>query len=514
MGTLQAERTARSGGVILVVRFAVGAVLNYAFGVALAWLIVPDQFGIVASLQNILLLATGVLTAGFPWALATSLSEPAADSGEGPGSNTARQFRTALVGNVSLGAALAALLVILQLSGVHLLATSSVPVLLLVAAEHVVLSFNAVLNGALQGTRRFGGLGAMQSGEIVVKCAVALSLVLALGAGAAGVAAGFLVGSIAATAVALRALSGVLPGRGPLRNLRSTVTAVPFWIATVCFTYLLTADIVGLNVLGRGAVVTAGAVGVYQACSILARAGYFVADALVDAAFPFIAAHRESPRDSHRWLVAAVRWIPIAVVPGLLGLAIVPGPLLDLFFPSRYSHAEAVLRLLAAGTLGIIACDVAVKALFAVGRAPVAAALMPWAVAVETALLVVLVPRWGLTGAATAGCVGAWVGAVGVGVAYWRIQRPEPVPRGPAARWLLAVGASAALLAVANVAGPLTWVVVVAAIITYVVSCVRLQVIEPELVGQVRSRVPFLRNSEDRPAAERAPDRATDPVPR
>jgi hypothetical protein len=56
--------------VILVARFAAGAVLNYVFGIGLAWLLLPARFGIVSAVQNVLLLAAGLLTAGLPWARA------------------------------------------------------------------------------------------------------------------------------------------------------------------------------------------------------------------------------------------------------------------------------------------------------------------------------------------------------------------------------------------------------------------------------------------------------------
>jgi len=59
---MRAEYSAAAGGVILVARFAAGAVLNYAFGIALAWLLVPSQFGTVSAVQNVLLLAAGIVT--------------------------------------------------------------------------------------------------------------------------------------------------------------------------------------------------------------------------------------------------------------------------------------------------------------------------------------------------------------------------------------------------------------------------------------------------------------------
>ena len=76
---LPAESSATTGGVILVARFAAGAVLNYAFGLGLAWLLVPERFGVVSAVQNVLLLAAGLLNAGLPWALAIRVAKAHAD---------------------------------------------------------------------------------------------------------------------------------------------------------------------------------------------------------------------------------------------------------------------------------------------------------------------------------------------------------------------------------------------------------------------------------------------------
>ena len=84
---------------ILVALFAASAVLNYAFGVALAWVLVPSEFGIVSAVQNVLLLAAGLLWAGLPWALARRLAETHGDP-----EAAKPEFRTALIANFRLGA--------------------------------------------------------------------------------------------------------------------------------------------------------------------------------------------------------------------------------------------------------------------------------------------------------------------------------------------------------------------------------------------------------------------------
>ncbi len=107
---VRAECSAATGGVILVARFAAGATLNYAFGLGLAWLLVPARFGVVSAVQNVLLLAAGLLNAGLPWALAIRVAKTHGDH-----QAAKPEFRTALIANLGLGLVLGAAFMATQL---------------------------------------------------------------------------------------------------------------------------------------------------------------------------------------------------------------------------------------------------------------------------------------------------------------------------------------------------------------------------------------------------------------
>jgi O-antigen/teichoic acid export membrane protein len=208
---MRAEYSAAAGGVILVARFAAGAVLNYAFGIALAWLMVPSEFGTVSAVQNVLLLAAGILIAGPPWALAMRVAQAHGDP-----KATEPEFRTALVANVAFGILLGAAFLVAQLSGHQLVPTHQVRLDVIVAVEMPLMGLNSVLWAVAQGSRRFGGLGIMQSGEILIKVAVGVFLVTVLKAGPGGIALSFLVGTAGSVLVGLRTGKGLIPGPGRL----------------------------------------------------------------------------------------------------------------------------------------------------------------------------------------------------------------------------------------------------------------------------------------------------------
>lgn len=445
MSALTTERTAAAGGFILVLRFFAAALLNYAFGVVLAWVMVPAQFGTVSALQAVLLLAALVLSAGFPWALAWKTARlQNYDSAEIDGS-----FRMALVGNVALALLLAALVLVLQLGGVRLIPSHSVTLIATVAGTFPVLAFNSVLAGALQGGRRFGGLGALQTAEVFGKCVVGLTLVVVFGAGPEGVALGVLGGSLVATCVGLWSLRDRLPGWGRLGDFATVRRALPIWIGTAGFGLLSTLDLLGLTVLGVGHGVTASVLAAYQVSAILARAPFYIADALIDAVFPFMARHG-SRAVSHGWFIAAIRWIPLLILPGQLVLLFLPGPVLSLLFPSEYGKALTLLQVLDFGTLGLILTGMHLKALYALDLASVVGRRMPFAVLAEVVALTFLVPRYGDIGAAIAFCVASWTGALLLVPAYLRRQE-HPFPR-PAVvgRYLAAIAVLVPVLLLAG----------------------------------------------------------------
>jgi O-antigen/teichoic acid export membrane protein/4-amino-4-deoxy-L-arabinose transferase-like glycosyltransferase len=430
------EETAAKGGLMLVSRFAVIALLNYALGVVLAWLLTKDEYGRVSAVQAVLLLAAYTLNSGFPWILAwTEARRTSLEPGR-----AAAVFRSSLLGNSCFGLALGLGLVLLQVSGVRILPPGSTLMVVTVAASFPVFGVNAVFKGALHGRRRFSAFGLVQAAEVLVKCVVAVLLVETLHLGATAVAIAFLVGAAAATIMGAWRLRDDLPiGRGPLAGPGTYRDAVPMFVGSAGFALFATADVLGLQAIGHAFGLTAATVAVYQVAVLLGRAPYFIADALADAVFPFIAREHDSAQASHRWFATAGRWILLVVVPIELFMVVRPQPLLQLFFPARYASALPLIRLVAFGTLGMIGCGVYGKSLQALGRRDAVAKTMPAVLFVELTVLGVLVPRWGAMGAAVAFSLSAWTGAVLVAITYHRHQRIGLPGRAPAARYLIAL---------------------------------------------------------------------------
>lgn len=476
-GQLARERSAAAGGVVLIAAFGTGALLNYAFGLALAWLLVPAEFGTVGAVQNVLLLAAGLLIAGAPWALTRCIAQTR-DNPEA----AKPEFRTALLANVGFGLLLAAAFLAAQLSGVPFIPGHSVLLGVTVAVEILLVALNSILGAAAVGGRRFTGAGTLQSGEILVKCVTAVVFVKALHIGPEGVALGFVAGTLASILIGVRTTQGLLPGPGPLARPAFLKAAAAFWLASASVTFLITADLLGLLVIGRAAEPVAN----YQACAMLARAGYFLSFAVAEAVFPFIA-RSETPAEQHRWFMAAARWVPLLIIPMQAGLAFAPAPVLHLFLPHHYATVQPLLRVLAVGTVGAIVTNLLVLGLLAIGHGRQVAWRMCITASAEVIGLITLVPGHGAMGAAYSYLIAGYLGVALLAPLYLRVLHV----RLPALRWVAAYTAGfvpTAIMFILADQSPLilAWSLIVAAPCLFLVPARRMRLITDADVAALR----------------------------
>jgi O-antigen/teichoic acid export membrane protein len=481
MRDLRGHQSAAAGTAVLMVAIALAAPLNYGFGLALAWLLPADEFGVVSVLLTVLLLATSVLAAGFPWALARTVArddDPAA---------AAASFRAALLGNVGLGAVLAAGFAGVQFATGAILPGAGTGLTLLVAATIVALALGQVLIGALQGTRRFTAVSAARVAEVVVKVAVGVGVVALLGPGVVGVGWALLIGAVAAAGTGWWMFRDRLPSlRGAVAGWREFAAAAPMAVATTGFGLIGTLDVLLLGVLGEGHGVTVAAIGSYQAAAILAKAPFLVGSALSDVVFPFIARARGAA-EAHGWVVAGLRWVPLALAPLLLVLAVTPDSFIGRLFPAEYADAAGPTRVIALGAVGLIVGDMLLKALFARGLARAAAVRIPAAAVAEVTTMALLVPGHGATGAAAGFAVGAWVGVGVLGAVYLRHHPVGALPVRRVLAWTAATGVLAGLLALAAAAGPgLDLIVIAAALVAYAGLAVGLGAVPAQDLDRVR----------------------------
>jgi O-antigen/teichoic acid export membrane protein len=386
---------AAQGSLAILVSFAVIAVLNYGFAVVMSWLLPVDGYGVLGIAQAILFMASTVVSAGLPWALAHAMART-----EDP-ARRARAFRTGFAANLALGGAIGAVVAAAALSGMVRPVEAYAPTLIAVAVTTVVLSSNAILASTLQGLLRLTALAIVRASEVLVKTVIGVALVL-LGLGTTGAVVGFLVGAALATSLAAWLLRDLPlaagPGRGDRRLYRA---ARPFFIGMVGFALVSQLDI--LTVKWFSAELQADHLaGQYQVALTLSRVPFFAAMALFGAIFPYVA------RDLGRGDVAraharlALKYTLLFIVPVGLVLMAIPEAAIRLFFSAKYDQSATPLAYAAAASI-ILTMAYGVSILLqAQGRAELPAVALTVSVPAQLILATLAVPALGMTGAALA----------------------------------------------------------------------------------------------------------------
>ncbi len=396
---------------MLVGTFITIAILNYGFGVAMSWLFNPAQFGVLGVSQSLLLLAALVVGSGFAWTTAHDVAA------SGVTDRIRHRFRAAWIANVILGLSLGGGLWAAYALGWLPLGPAYSALVPLLGLTVVLLAARSVVNGAVRGLYRFGPLSVNQVGEVAIKAVAGLALVAA-GAGVAGVMAGFAAGTAAALAHSLwiTRSAQLWRGRGWL-DRQVIANTLPLFAGMLGTALIVNLDILGLKFLTPGSAGD-GLAGLYQAAVILARTPVFVAQSLALVLFSYVAGKSDEPLGgelgSVRYVQEAARaWFRL-LLPAGLTLVLAPRASLSLFFPPQYQAAAPALQLAAAGGVLLALATLLTAVLQAAGdrRQPALAAVM--ATMTQVAVLIWLVPRWRVLGAAASLLAAGFVALVGL----------------------------------------------------------------------------------------------------
>lgn len=463
---------------ILAAGFGATSVLNYAFALAMGWLLVPADFGTLAFAQSVILVCGLLLQAGVPWSLARAMN---AEAGAWPS-----RIRGALVANLGLAAATGAAIALLYAAGPLRPGLENTTILALVVLTLPLISVSATARGALQGAGRFAGFTALQIVEVAGKAAGGAALVTA-GLGSAGAVAGFAVGALVAAAAAAVVLARLGVGvRGAL--LPPPIgCALPMLGTLVGLTLLMNWDLL----LVKSAYPDGDLAGQYQASLVLANAPYFLVSASLIPVLFMRVSRLSSLRASIPPLVEALRLALLVTVPLELVLVAAPEAVLGALFPAEYLPGAPLLRILALGNILLVVVAVLATGLRAIGRARLAATVVLAVAAVEPAVLAVVVPRAGGEGAAIVFAAASALAMAAIAMAYAVAARAERAPGTPRAdrsaelRWMLRFGA-ALLICIACAAGSFAathseWLSVSVALLSYLMTLVPLR-----LVGRPR----------------------------
>ena len=316
----------------------------------------------------------------------------------------------------------------------------------LLRATAIAIPASALAVVLLAGSRGFGTvvpLVAVQNIGIPLGRLVGAVVAVAAGLSVVALAASWMVvvvlGGVAAVAIIRRlAARGAVDGHTPLEP----GAARSFWSfsAPRGVAGMIEITTVWFGVLLLSSLSTARDAGIYAAMSRYVLAGMIVVQALRIALAPRMAALLATgdARGAGEVQRAGAAWTVLGSWPLYLLLAIFPGTLLG-FFGAEFRDGATALAILAVGMLTTLASGTAHTLLLMAGRSGLNLLDRAIALGLQVGLGVLLVPHYGLVGAAVAATVGAVAGNALALVQTRRLIGTEPLGRATAVAALLAV---------------------------------------------------------------------------
>jgi stage V sporulation protein B len=165
-------------------------------------------------------------------------------------------------------------------------------------------------------------------------------------------------------------------------------------------------------------------VGYYGIGSPIARIPLMISMAVATAVLPATAAAL-STDNRHKldtYVNQAFRYVTIVVLPTSLGIAVLANPLLSLLFPG-YEQGTGALQILAVGMLFFTIYMVSASVAQGIGKPIIPMISLALAVAIEFGLSILLVPSFGINGAALATTVATFV--LMITVAWFTLKQAE-----------------------------------------------------------------------------------------
>jgi O-antigen/teichoic acid export membrane protein len=472
------RRIALPTRLIMFMSFAGTSLVNYIFGLAAGWLLMPGDFGLLAFAQTILLICGLILNSGFSWSLALALT----------GVDRTRQaalVRGASIANLLLACATSGLIFLLFGLGPLRLGLESWSITGVIGLSLPFISLIATARGALQGMGQLKLLALLLISETVAKTLSGVCLIL-LGLGATGAIAGFLIGAAVASTLGIvllmRLLHAGLVGAVARPNLKSSGE---MFGALLGMALLLNLDIVALK-LFSGA--DRSTVGYYQAAIILANTPYYLANAMIPVLFAKVARLQDIER-TEGVISEAIQIILVLLLPVEAALILAPEFFLSLLFPQEYMAGAAVLRLLALGNSALMLVVIVSVSFQATENARISARILLATVTVELIALYAFVPQWHGIGAASIFAVATTSALIVLGVRYLRRLKTPNAHRifGWLAKYLLAGAVGSAVLVVIQLMSFGILLALVLSAFAYVLSALALGLLHlPDLKMELR----------------------------
>lgn len=393
--------------VLMLAAFAVATVLNLAFSVSMGWMLSLSDYGVLGLFTAVAFILSMFMSSGFPPTIAKLLSERQYIANI---RKSRERLLLAIVGNLVLGAVLS----VGAYAGYYVYYRGDAyyhELIYVLVILVMVAAVGWVLRGALQGLFRFRELSGVQMLDPALKLSIALTLVW-LGLGVRGAIYAMLLASVMSTAVCLFLLRDmVFPlalklnvSRFSLSWLRRVVStdlfvySPPIFVGLFGLTLLVNIDIVSLKLLGGASMNRE--IGLYQADIVIGKLPFFLASVVLNVVFPYISHHTVDAPVMGHYARRTMKYLFVFLVPLGLIIALLPAHVLTLVFPPDFIEGADALRVYAVASMLLVVGTGFMRILQAAGRPTLPALAMLVALTADVLLLLALVPRFSIVGAA------------------------------------------------------------------------------------------------------------------
>jgi stage V sporulation protein B len=280
-----------------------------------------------------------------------------------------------------------------------------------------LLTLYSVLIGHLSGKRLFGKRALIMNVQSLGKVAGVYALAL-MGFGLQGAVSGYVISYALALLAAFYFSREPRPGPGDFPAVKLILFALPLVGFSIFMSVLLNMDMFFVKALIR----EGQAAGFYAAALALTRPPFFVSYAFAVTLLPLISqlTSLNRLREASRYISKSLRYLLILLAPlafFTIGLA---GPVIQLVYSPRYLPAARPLGILICGVTFLTFFSVLTAVINGSGRPRTSMALVCAILPLDFLLNLLLIPRFGLSGAAAATTATSLAGVIGAAVVVQR----------------------------------------------------------------------------------------------
>jgi len=407
-----------------VVFMATGYIVHFGLGRLLG----PALYGVFGVVLSLVMASNALLISGIPSAVSKFVSE---DNG-----HAGAVLRKAL--RLEVGLALLVFALYFGLAGVIAGALGDLTLVPYIQVSAFIIPAYALYSlycGALNGLQFLGKQAGVSIAYSIVKVVSILALVL-LGFGIYGAIFGYFFGPFVGLILArhylggkerrdgasfegARSMRGAEGPGAPFDSRKIVDFAVPVILFSVAANLLMSIDLFSIKaILGDDTLA-----GYYNAATTLGRVPYLLLTVLGGALFPAIsAAVAKKELEKARGLLGeSVRYLVILAVPAALVMGATSKGLLALFYSSRYLGGAQSLSILAISFAFLTFFSIFTTALNAAGRPKLPLVMGFLMVGLDVVLNRLLIPIYGIEGAALASMVSVFFGMLLSGAWVWKI---------------------------------------------------------------------------------------------